>query len=64
MDWLLNVNKKDFFEINILVPSNVEQQKIATFLTIHDDKITAEKSSLTAARQLKKRYYKECFYDR
>ena len=54
MDGLLNVNKKDFFEINIPVPSNVEQQKIANFLTALDEKITAEKSKLTAAKKWKK----------
>ena len=61
MDGLLNVNKKDFFEIKVPVPSNEEQQKIATFLTALDDKITAEKSKLTAAREFKKALLQRMF---
>lgn len=43
------------------LPSEEEQQKIATFLTSLDDKITAEKSKLTAARQFKKALLQRMF---
>ncbi len=43
------------------LPSEEEQQKIATFLTILDDKITAEKSKLTAAREFKKALLQRMF---
>ena len=43
------------------LPSEEEQQKIATFLTTLDDKITAEKSKLTAAKQFKKALLQRMF---
>ena len=48
------INKSEFSKFKLLVPAKEEQQKIATFLSALDDKITAEKSKLTAARQFKK----------
>lgn len=43
------------------LPSEKEQQKIADFLTTLDEKITAEKSKLTAARQFKKALLQRMF---
>ncbi len=43
------------------LPSEEEQQKIATFLTSLDDKITAEKSKLIAAKQFKKALLQRMF---
>jgi len=39
MDGLLNVGKRDFFDIKIPAPSKKEQEKIADFLTAVDEKI-------------------------
>jgi restriction endonuclease S subunit len=41
--------------------SEDEQQKIAIFLATLDDKITAEKSKLTASRQFKKALLQRMF---
>lgn len=54
MDGLLNVNKKDFFEIEVPVPGQDEQQKIADFLTTLDDKVAVEQVYVAAAKQWKK----------
>ena len=43
------------------LPSEKEQQKIADFLTTLDDKITVEKSKLTAAKQFKKALLQRMF---
>ena len=48
------VSPQDLAKLKVRMPVIEEQQKIATFLTTLDDKITAEKSKLTAARQFKK----------
>lgn len=50
-----------FKNMAVDVPSVAEQQKIATFLTTLDDKITAEKSKLTAAKQFKKALLQRMF---
>lgn len=51
---LPNIQKGDLLKLKLLMPCRGEQQKIATFLTALDDKITAEKSKLTATKQFKK----------
>ena len=48
-------------DFTVPLPSEVEQQKIATFLTALDDKITAEKSKLTAVKQFKKALLQRMF---
>ena len=48
-------------DFTVPLPSEEEQQKIATFLTALDDKITAEKSKLTASRQFKKALLQRMF---
>lgn len=55
------INKSEFSKFKIFLPSWGEQQKIANFLTTLDDKITAEKSKLTAARQFKKALLQRMF---
>ena len=47
--------------MKIAVPCKEEQQKIADFLTTLDEKITAEKSKLTAAREFKKALLQRMF---
>lgn len=47
--------------MKMIVPHKNEQQKIATFLTALDDKITAEKSKLTAAKKFKKALLQRMF---
>ena len=56
-----NLSSKDIMKYKFLLPTYNEQQKIATFLTALDDKITAEKSKLTAARQFKKAVLQRMF---
>jgi type I restriction enzyme S subunit len=51
----------DIKQHKIFVPFIKEQQKIANFLTALDDKITAEKSKLTAAKQFKKALLQRMF---
>ena len=48
-------------QLKISLPSKEEQHKIATFLTALVDKITAEKSKLTAAKQFKKALLQRMF---
>ncbi len=50
-----------FTKCTVPLPNGEEQQKIATFLTALDDKITAEKSKLTATRQFKKALLQRMF---
>lgn len=50
-----------FKNMIVVEPSAEEQQKIANFLTTLDEKITAEKSKLTAARQFKKALLQRMF---
>lgn len=56
-----NLNAQTVKNIPISLPSVEEQQKIADFLTTLDDKITAEKSKLTAAREFKKALLQRMF---
>ncbi|NCB78296.1 MAG: restriction endonuclease subunit S [Negativicutes bacterium] len=59
----INIGDAGFLEgrtIHLPV-SEDEQQKIANFLTTLDDKITAEKSKLTAAKQFKKALLQRMF---
>lgn len=55
------VSPQDLAKLKVRMPVIEEQQKIATFLTTLDDKITAEKSKLTAARQFKKALLQRMF---
>ena len=56
-----NLSSKDIMKYKFLLPTYNEQQKIATFLTTLDEKIAAEKSKLTAARQFKKALLQRMF---
>ena len=58
---LPNIQKGDLAKLRLYIPKLNEQQKIATFLTALDDKITAEKSKLTATRQFKKALLQRMF---
>ena len=51
----------DIKQHKIFVPFIKEQQKIANFLTALDEKITAEKSKLTAVKQFKKALLQRMF---
>ena len=51
----------DIKQHKIFVPFIKEQQKIANFLTALDEKITAEKSKLTAAKRFKKALLQRMF---
>lgn len=55
------INKSEFSKFKLLVPAKEEQQKIADFLTTLDEKITAEKSKLTATREFKKALLQRMF---
>ena len=55
------ISYEPFSTIRLPVPCIEEQQKIANFLTTLDDKITAEKSKLTAAKQFKKALLQRMF---
>lgn len=56
-----NISKIQLMKMKLAIPSFEEQQKIATFLTALDDKITAEKSKLTATKQFKKALLQRMF---
>ena len=55
------ISGEDIKGLKVKIPRLEEQQKIATFLTALDDKITAEKSKLTAAQQFKKALLQRMF---
>lgn len=61
MDGLLNVSKTDFFGIQLPVPDEEEQQKIADFLTSLDDKMNLEKTKLERAKLFKKSLLQRMF---
>ena len=50
-----------FTKCTVPLPNGEEQQKIATFLAALDDKITAEKSKLTVAKQFRKALLQRMF---
>lgn len=56
-----NISKVQMMKMTISIPTKEEQQKIANFLTTLDEKITAEKSKLTAAKQFKKALLQRMF---
>lgn len=55
------IHESEFLKIEEKFPCTGEQQKIADFLTTLDEKITAEKSKLTAAREFKKALLQRMF---
>ena len=55
------ISSSDLLSLPFPYPSQEEQQKIATFLTTLDDKITVEKSKLAAARKFKKALLQRMF---
>ncbi|MDP2246966.1 MAG: restriction endonuclease subunit S, partial [Nitrosomonadales bacterium] len=58
---LLNIGLDDFFSINLTIPSTREQEKIATFLTAIDDKLTHTQNQLAAANQYKQGLLQQMF---
>ena len=56
-----NLDISSFMAISVTIPTVQEQQKIADFLTTLDEKITAEKSKLTATKQFKKALLQRMF---
>ena len=55
------IHESEFLKIEETFPCTEEQQKIANFLTTLDEKITAEKSKLTAAKKFKKALLQRMF---
>jgi len=55
------VSPQDIAKLKVRMPVVDEQQKIATFLTALDEKITAEKSKLTATHKFKKALLQRMF---
>ena len=49
-----NLSKNELMKLSVKLPKLEEQHKIATFLTALDDKIAAEQTRLTAAKQWKR----------
>lgn len=58
---LLNIGLSDFFEIDIRVPVKSEQDKIASFLSSLDKKITAVDNQLSLAKEWKKGLLQKMF---
>ena len=56
-----NLSSKDIKGYDIALPTPEEQQKIATFLTALDDKIAAEQTRLTAAKQWRRGLLQKMF---
>ena len=61
MDGLLNVNKNDFFDLEIPHPNLDEQQKIADFLTAIDKKIELVSTEIEHAKAFKKGLLQQMF---
>jgi len=51
---LLNMSVGDFFDMKVIIPDLAEQQKIADFLTVVDDKISAIDKKVELLKQYKK----------
>lgn len=59
---LLNISTEDFFEkISLFIPSLPEQQKIASFLTLLDEQISAHTKKLEALKAHKKSLMQQLF---
>ena len=59
---LLNCSVKDFFTIELELPSSKEEQhKIAEFLSAFDEKIEAVKRQVEAMKQVKKGLLQQMF---
>ncbi|MCL5784936.1 MAG: restriction endonuclease subunit S [Patescibacteria group bacterium] len=61
MDGLLNVNKDNFFQLELRVPSNPEQHKIADFLTTVDEKIEGQSKKIELLKKYKKGIVQKIF---
>jgi type I restriction enzyme S subunit len=61
MDGLLNVNKEDFFNIELPYPCVEEQEKIAGFLGAVDEKLAQAKAKLDAVKQYKQGLLQQMF---
>jgi type I restriction enzyme S subunit len=58
---LLNIGVNDFFDIELQVPTNKEQTKIANFLSAIDDKINQAQSQLSALQDYKRGLLQQMF---
>ena len=61
MDGLLNINKSDFFKVKIPVPKLEEQEKIASFFSLIDDKISLQGEKVEALKDYKKGMMQKIF---
>ena len=61
MDGLLNVNKKDFFDLQVPYPNENEQKKIASFLSAIDAKIQNTSSQIEQMETFKKGLLQQMF---
>ena len=61
MDGLLNVNKQDFFDLNVPYPDIQEQEKIAALMRAVDDKIQQASSTVDQIENFKKGLLQQMF---